>query len=109
MRPFRVVLRIGRLMIAIAIVALALGPIASEQRQRRASEFFASIARYHESCTVAAYACSRTTRCIITNRSGCVMTNAEVNASERHRRLAEKYWNLAANPQVRWEPDPPTR
>jgi hypothetical protein len=95
-----------QLMIAIAIIGLPLGMIAEEERQRRASEDFNSLANYHESRTVAEVGCSRT-RCTFSDHRGRIMTSAEVRASDWHKQLAEKYRQAAAHPRLPVEPDPP--
>ena len=98
---------IRQLMIAIAIVGLWLVPIVEEERYRRASDFFKSVATYHESRTVAATACSRTMRCGFRDPRGEIMTSAEVRAIAWHKQLAEKYSHAAAHPWLPVESDLP--
>ena len=102
----RVRVTIWRLMIAIAILALPLALIAEEERQRRASEYFNSLASWHESRTVAEVCCSRT-RCTFTDLRGRVMASDEVRSSHWHQRLAGKYRQGARYPRLPVEPDPP--
>jgi hypothetical protein len=106
MRPSGVRFTIRQLTIAIAIVALPLGPIVVEERRRRASELYSSLADNHDSKTAATFACSRM-RCTITDQTGRVLTSDEVNASGWHKQLALKYREAAAHPSLPVEPDLP--
>jgi hypothetical protein len=102
----RLRLAIWQLMIAIAIIGLPLALIAEEERQRRTSEYFNSLANYHESRTVAQVGCSRT-RCTFIDHRGRIMTSAEVRASAWHERLAAKFRQVADHPGLPVETDPP--
>ncbi len=96
-----------RLLIAMAILGIGLYPIIAEERQRRAEKELLSLADYHASMVVSAVACSRTSRCTFIDRSGRVMTSAEVRASAWHQKLAAKYGEAALRPWLPIEPDPP--
>ena len=96
-----------RLLIAASTLMLGLYPIIAEERERRAGEELRSLAKYHASKTVDWIGCSRYTRCIYVDRSGKVMTGADVQASGWHQQLASKYWEATRHPWLHIEPDSP--
>jgi hypothetical protein len=89
-------------MIAVAVVGLTLGLI--EERRIR----FESLATDHQSKTRRyVIACGRRWAMACFDLSGQPMTRREVEESDWHLALAQKYRGAAARPWLPVEPDPP--